>query len=88
MSKAFLRSFLVPLTSPLSILRKLERVFRCYIVCETKEDYKDGCLMVWANYRSPCNSVVGLYFRVLVASYQLPWQRTRSTKVSSKFQFL
>ena len=63
MSKAFLRSFLVPLTSPLSILRKLERVFRCYIVCETKEDYKDGCLMVWANYRSPCNSVVGLYFK-------------------------
>ena len=29
-----------------SVLRRLERVFRCYIVCETKEDYKEGCLMV------------------------------------------
>ena len=36
----------------LPILRRLERVFRCYIVCETKEDYKEGCLMVWANYVS------------------------------------
>ena len=26
--------------------------------------------------------------RVLVTSYQLPWQRTRSTKTSTKFQFL
>ena len=25
------------------------RVFRCYIVCVTMEDYKEGCLMVWAN---------------------------------------
>ena len=31
------------------LLRRLERVFRCYIVCETMEDYKEGCLMVWAN---------------------------------------
>ena len=67
---------------------RLERVFRCYIVCETKEDYKEGCLMVWANYMSPCNAIVGLYFKVLVTSYQLPWQRTRSTKAASKFQFL
>ena len=44
-------------------LRRLERVFRCYIVCETKEDYKEGCLMVWANYMSPCDSIVGLYFK-------------------------
>ena len=44
-------------------LRRLERVFRCYIVCETKEDYKEGCIMVWANYMSPCNSIVGLYFK-------------------------
>ena len=44
-------------------LRRLERVFRCYIVCETKEDYKEGCLMVWANYMSSCNSIVGLYFK-------------------------
>ena len=44
-------------------LRRLARVFRCYIVCETKEDYKEGCLMVWANYMSPCNSIVGLYFK-------------------------
>ena len=33
------------------------------IVCETKEDYKEGCLMVWANYMSPCSSIVGLYFK-------------------------
>ena len=42
-------------------LRRLKRVFRCYIVCETKEDYK-GCSMVWANYMSPYSSMVGLYF--------------------------
>ena len=72
----------------LAPLRRLERVFRCYIVCETKEDCKKGCLMVWANYMSPCNSIVELYFRVLVTSYQLPWQRTRSTKAASKFRFL
>ena len=44
-------------------LRRLERVFRCYIVCERKEYYKEGCLMVWANYMSPCSSIVGLYFK-------------------------
>ena len=44
-------------------LRRLERVFRCYIVCETKEDYKEGCLMVWTNYMSPCSSIVGLCFK-------------------------
>ena len=44
-------------------LRRLERVFRCYIACETMEDYKEGCLMVWANYMSPCNSTIGLYFK-------------------------
>ena len=27
-------------------LRRLKRVFRCYVVCETKEDNKEGCLMV------------------------------------------
>ncbi len=42
---------------------RLERVFRCYIVRETKEDYKEGCLIVWANYMSPSNSIVGLYFK-------------------------
>ena len=40
-------------------LRKLERVFRCCSVCETMEDYK-GYLMVWTNYMSLCNSIVGL----------------------------
>ena len=44
-------------------LRRLERVFRCYIVCKTKEDYKEGCLMVRENYLSPCNSIVELYFK-------------------------
>ena len=26
------------------------------------EDYKEGYLMGWANYMSPCNSIAGLYF--------------------------
>ena len=43
-------------------LRRLERVFRCCSVCETMEDYKEGYLMAWANYISPCSSIVGLYF--------------------------
>ena len=69
-------------------LRRLERVFRCRGVCETMEDYKEGYLMVWTNYMSTCRSIVGSTLRVLVTSYQLPWQRTRSTKVSSNLQFL
>ena len=40
-----------------------ERVFRCCSVCETMEDYKEGYLMVWTNYMSPCSSIVGLYFK-------------------------
>ena len=44
------------------MLRRLERVFRCCSVCETREDYKEGCLMVWANYMSLCNSIAGLWF--------------------------
>ena len=57
-----------PYSSPPSVsisghLRRLKRVFRCYIVCETMEDYKEGCSMVWANYMSPCNSIIGLYFK-------------------------
>ena len=37
-------------------------VFCCCSVCETMKDYKEEYLMVWANYISPCNSIVGLYF--------------------------
>ena len=37
--------------------------FVANIACETMEDYKEGCLMVWANYMSPCNSFIGLYFK-------------------------
>ena len=43
-----------------SVLRRLERVFRCCSVCETMEE---GYLMVWTNYMSPCSSIVGLYFK-------------------------
>ena len=43
-------------------LRRLERVFCCCSGCETIEDYKEGYLMVWADYMSPCNSIAGLYF--------------------------
>ena len=32
----------------------------CY---ETMQDYKEGYLMVWTNYMSPCNSIVGLYVK-------------------------
>ena len=42
-------------------LRRLERVFHCCSVCETMEDYKEGYLMVWTNYMSPCSSIAGLY---------------------------
>ena len=45
------------------ILRRLERVFRCCSVCERMEDYKEGYLMVWTNYISPCSSIVRLYFK-------------------------
>ena len=44
-------------------LRRLERVFHCCSVCETMEDYKEGYLMVWTNYMSPCSSIVGLYLK-------------------------
>ena len=37
-------------------------LFHSCSVGETMEDYKEGCLMVWANYMSPCNSIAGLYF--------------------------
>jgi len=43
-------------------LRRLERVFCCCSGCETMEDYKEGYLMVWANYMSSSNSIAGLYF--------------------------
>ena len=44
-------------------LKRLERVLRCRSVCETMEDYKEGYLMVWANYITPFSSIVGLYFK-------------------------
>ena len=37
--------------------------FRCGSACETMEDYKEGYLLVWTNYISPCSSIVGLYFK-------------------------
>ena len=57
------------LASIVSHLRGLQRVFRCCSVCETMKDYKEGYLMMWANYISPCSSIVGLYFKVLLTSY-------------------
>ena len=27
------------------------------------EDYKEGYLIVWTNYMSPCSSIVGLYLK-------------------------
>ena len=61
------------------------------------EGYRDVYLMGRANYMSPCNSIAGLYFEgtcdiiiiiiiiIIITSYQLPWQRTGSTKTSTKF---
>ena len=40
-----------------SSVKEAWKGFSLLIVCETKEDYKEGCLMVWAN------SIVGLYFK-------------------------
>ena len=41
------------------LLRRLERVFRCYSVCETMKDTKKGYFIVLANYKYLCNSIVG-----------------------------
>ena len=59
MKKEYLKAF--TFADFMRILRRLERVFRCYSVCETMEDYKEGYLMAWTNYISPCSSIVGLY---------------------------
>ena len=53
-------------------LRRLERVFRCYIVCEAKEDYKEGCLMV-GKLCLLAILLLAYTLRVIVTSYQLPW---------------
>ena len=46
----------------LPTLKEARKVFfGCCSVCETMEDYKEGYLIVWANYMSPYNSIVGLY---------------------------
>ena len=45
------------------LLRRLERVFRSCSACETMKDYKEGYLIVWTNYISPCSSIVELYFK-------------------------
>ena len=67
--------------------RGLDRVFRCCSVCETMKDYKERYLIVWTTIYHLAALLLGYTLRVLVTSYQLPWQRTRSTKVSFKFQF-
>ena len=44
--------------------------------------------MVWANYMSPCNSIVGLYFKGTRDVISVTMATQRSTKAASKFQFL
>ena len=47
-----------PLDFCRGMLRRLERVFRCYIVCEMKEDYKEGCLRgKKLNYKSVAKEI-------------------------------
>ena len=41
----FKMALAVPVCENRSILRRLERVFRCCSVCETMEDYKEGHLI-------------------------------------------
>ena len=74
-------------TSEFCPLKEAREGFRCCSVCETIEDYKEGYLMVWTTCLLAA-LLLGYTLRVLVTSYKLPWQRTTSTKVSSKFQFL
>ena len=68
-------------------LRRLERVFCCCSVCETMEDYKEGYLIVWTNYMSPCSSIVGLYFKGTCDIISVTIAMHKVHKVSSKFQF-
>ena len=65
--------------------RRLERVFRCCSVCETMEDYKEGYLMGWACLLATL--FLGYTLRVLVTSYQLPWQRKGPQKRPLNFSF-
>ena len=44
-------------------IKEARKGFLLRQVCEKMEDYKEGCLLVWANYMSLCNSIVGLYFK-------------------------
>ena len=70
-------------------LRGFERSFRCCGACKTKEDYKEGYLMVLCGMQTVCLLVtllLGYTLRVLVTSYQFLWQCTSFTKISSKFQ--
>ena len=56
-------------------VRRLERVFRCCSVCGTMEGYKEGYLMVWANYMSTCNSIAGLYFEGTSYQFTMAMQK-------------
>ena len=63
------------------------RSFDCS-VCETIEHYKEGYLMCGQTIFLLATLLLGYTLRVLVTSYQLPWQHTSSTKTSIKFQFV
>jgi len=43
--------------------RRHGRVLRCRSVCETMKGYMIRALIVWANYKHLCNSIVGQYFK-------------------------
>jgi len=45
------------------VLRWLERVFKSYKPFETRKDYKDLFLSMWAIYNYLENSFVGQYFK-------------------------
>ena len=45
------------------------------------EDYKEGYLMVWANYMSPCKAIAGLYFEGTCDVISVPsWMVCTCTK--------
>ena len=73
-------------------LRRLERVFCNLLQCLCNDGRLQrrmfngvGKLHVHVSLQLYCWAIL---LKVLVTSYQLPWQCTRSTKTSTKFQFL
>ena len=55
--------YLLKIHEGVEYFKEARKLFRCCSLCETMEDYKEGYLMVWTNYISPCSSIVGLHYK-------------------------